>query len=145
MIEKRVSNVGILYIRCMWRVTCQCANSKLVTDTGCHVTLRIHLIYSMPTFDTLFSIIAEREARRIIVLPDSGPRRYIYLLYNYIKKLIICLQRMWVGLPRGGVKTIKKKTMRLHGRVWPLQRQLFLEQETSRLTRDLKRRLQSYR
>ncbi len=27
----------------------QCANSKLVTDTGCHVTLRIHLIHSMPT------------------------------------------------------------------------------------------------
>ncbi len=25
----------------------QCANSKLVTDTGCHVT---HLIHSMPTF-----------------------------------------------------------------------------------------------
>ena len=35
----------------------QCANSKLVTDTGSHVTLRIHLIHSMPTFDTLFSII----------------------------------------------------------------------------------------
>ena len=35
----------------------QCANSKLVTDTGCHVTLRIHLMYSMPTFDTVFSII----------------------------------------------------------------------------------------
>ena len=31
----------------------QCANSKLVTDTGSHVTLRIHLMYSMPTFDTL--------------------------------------------------------------------------------------------
>ncbi len=31
----------------------QCANFKLVTDTGCHVTLRIHLINSMPTFDTL--------------------------------------------------------------------------------------------
>ncbi len=31
----------------------QCANSKLVTDTGSHVTLRIHLIHSMPTFDTL--------------------------------------------------------------------------------------------
>ena len=35
----------------------QCANSKLVTDTGSHVTLRIHLMYSMPTFDTLSSII----------------------------------------------------------------------------------------
>ncbi len=35
----------------------QCANSKLVTDTGSHITLRIHLMYSMPTFDTLFSII----------------------------------------------------------------------------------------
>ncbi len=31
----------------------QCANSKLVTDTGSHATLRIHLMYSMPTFDTL--------------------------------------------------------------------------------------------
>ena len=31
----------------------QCVNSKLVTDTGSHVTLRIHLMYSMPTFDTL--------------------------------------------------------------------------------------------
>ncbi len=31
--------------------------------------------------------------------------------------------------PPGGVKTIKKKNMRLHGRAWPLQ--LFLEQETS--------------
>ena len=31
----------------------QCANSKLVTDTGSHITLRIHLIHSMPTFDTL--------------------------------------------------------------------------------------------
>ena len=31
----------------------QCANSKLVTDTGSHVTLRIHLIYSILTFDTL--------------------------------------------------------------------------------------------
>ncbi len=41
--------------------------------------------------------------------------------------------------PPGGVKTIKKKTMRLHGRAWPLQRQLFLilEQDTSRLTRYL--------
>ncbi len=31
----------------------QCANSKLVTDTGSHVTLRIHPIHGMPTFDTL--------------------------------------------------------------------------------------------
>ncbi len=51
MIEKRVSNVGILYITHSW--IGQCANSKLVTDTGCHVALRIHLIHSMPTFDTL--------------------------------------------------------------------------------------------
>ncbi len=36
----------------------QCANSKLVTDTGSHVTLHIHLMYSMPpTFDhRLYSI-----------------------------------------------------------------------------------------
>ncbi len=45
----------------------QCVNSKLVTDTGSHVTLRIHLMYSMPTFDTLFSI--------------------IYSWYNYYKAL----------------------------------------------------------
>ncbi len=43
------------------------ANSKLMTDTGSHVTLRIHLMYSMPTFDTLFSI--------------------IYSWYNYYKAL----------------------------------------------------------
>ena len=30
---------------------------QALTDTGNHVTLRIHLIYSRPTFDTLFSII----------------------------------------------------------------------------------------
>ncbi len=54
MIEKRVSNVGMLdYITHAW--IGQCANSKLVTDTGSHVTLRIHLMYSMPTFDTPFS------------------------------------------------------------------------------------------
>ncbi len=43
---------------------------------------------------------------------------------------------MWVGLPRpGGVKTIKKKTMRLPGSAWPLQ--LFLWKETSaELARD---------
>ena len=35
----------------------QCANSKLVIDTGSHVTLCIHLMYSMPTFNTLLSII----------------------------------------------------------------------------------------
>ena len=29
----------------------------IVTGTESHVTLRIHLMYSMPTFDTLFSII----------------------------------------------------------------------------------------
>ncbi len=36
----------------------QCANSKLMTDTGSHDTLRIHLMHSMPTFNTLslFSI-----------------------------------------------------------------------------------------
>ena len=28
-----------------------------MTDTGSHITLCIHLMYSMPTFDTLFSII----------------------------------------------------------------------------------------
>ncbi len=68
-------------------------------------------------------IIAEREARRI-VLPDSGPRGYIR--YN--------MSATDVGwTPPGGVKTIKKKTMHLHGRAWPLQRvQLFLEQDTSR-------------
>ncbi len=31
----------------------QRANSKLATDTGSHITLRIHLMYSMPTFDIL--------------------------------------------------------------------------------------------
>ncbi len=31
----------------------QYANSKLVTDTESHVTLRIHLMYSMHTFHTL--------------------------------------------------------------------------------------------
>ena len=31
----------------------QAWNFKLVTDTGSHVTLRIHLIHSIPTFDTL--------------------------------------------------------------------------------------------
>ncbi len=41
------------------------------------------------------SFIAEREARRIILLPDSGPRRY-----NYI---YICLSRMWVGLLPGAL------------------------------------------
>ena len=33
--------------------------------------------------------------------------------------------------PPGGVKTIKKKTMRLPGRAWPLQLRLSVEQETS--------------
>ena len=32
----------------------QCANAKLVTDTGSHVTLRIHLIYSILTVHTLY-------------------------------------------------------------------------------------------
>ncbi len=74
-----------------------------------------------------FIIIAEREARRIIVLPDSGPRGYIYIP-GYMSATDVS----WA--PAGGVKTIKKKTMRLHGRAWPLQ--LFLVG-----ARDLKRRL----
>ncbi len=74
MIEERVSNTGILCIRCMRRVTWlpvsvtslelhhphldwSGCTSKLVTDTGSHVTPRIHLIHSMPVFDTLSSII----------------------------------------------------------------------------------------
>ncbi len=56
MIEKRVSNVGMLdYITHAW--IGQCANSKLVTDTGSHVTLRIHLMYSMPYVRYSLSII----------------------------------------------------------------------------------------
>ena len=61
-----------VYIRCMQRVmwlpvsitSLEFAHwpiqgwvSKPMTDTGSHVTLRIHLRYSMPTFNTLFSII----------------------------------------------------------------------------------------
>ncbi len=53
----------------------QCANSKLVTDTGCHVTLRIHLIHSMPTFDTLSIIYS-----------------WYYLLYSIIKLVISLVQ-----------------------------------------------------
>ncbi len=44
------------------------ANFKLVTDTGSHVTLRIHLIHSTPTFDTLFSIIILLLVMIIILL-----------------------------------------------------------------------------
>ncbi len=43
-----------------------------------------------------YVLVAEREARRIIVLPDSGPCGYI--------RIYICLQRMWVGLPRGALR-----------------------------------------
>ncbi len=48
------SNVKLDYITHAW--IGQCANSKLVTDTGSHVTLCIHLMHSLPTFDTLFSL-----------------------------------------------------------------------------------------
>ena len=61
MIEKRVSNVGIYCtVHQMYAesnvTSCICHKlgiCTLVTDTGSHVTLRIHLMYSMPTFDTL--------------------------------------------------------------------------------------------
>ncbi len=123
MIEKKVLNVGILYIRCMRRVTwhpvcvtslefahwpikewvifldyithswigqCanskldyithswigQCANSKLVTRTDCHVTLRIHLIHSMPTFDTLsLSYTLGMTQPSILSLYSNWPRQ----------------------------------------------------------------------
>ncbi len=36
-----------------------CENYKPMTETGSHVTLRIHLMHSMPTFDTQFSFITQ--------------------------------------------------------------------------------------
>ncbi len=64
------------------------------------------------------------------MLPDSGPCGYICIfvyLYNYMSA-----ERMWVGLPRGAVRTIKKKTMRLPGRAWPLQHFLRSSTEIAR-------------
>ncbi len=66
-------------------------------------------------------IIAEREARRIIVLPDSGPCRYIYMSATDVG---------WA--PPGGVKDNKEENDALAWKAWPLQ----LEQETSAEPRD---------
>ncbi len=76
---------------------------------------------TVPSRGNFTIIIAEREARRIIVLPDSGPCGYIYSVY--MTATDVC----WA--PPGCSKD--KKTMRLPGRAWPLQLRLSVEQETS--------------